>query len=405
MVGVVFGGWLSYASFSIARGSGSRRVLSLDPARRDIKNGCMATRTATRTIPEEYLALDDEAVAARIREAKRKLGSSLVILGHHYQRDDVIVHADITGDSYKLARLGADRTDARWIVFCGVHFMAESADILRAPHQSVILPDLNAGCSMADMAQTEDVLDAGAALDRLGLHSVTPVTYMNSTADLKAFCGERGGVVCTSSNARAAFEWAFQQREKIFFFPDEHLGRNTAVAMGIPLDEILVWDPKRELGGLEESELRRARVIVWKGCCSVHTRFELRHVEERRAEDPDVKILVHPEVPHEVVRVADFVGSTETIIRTLREAPAGTHWAVGTEYHLVNRLARTMPDKRIDILSKEFCMCATMFRISPQNLAWALESVVEGEPIHVIRVPDETKRWARVALDRMLHLQ
>jgi quinolinate synthase len=364
----------------------------------------MATRTALRTIPEAYLALDDEAVASRIREAKRALGSSLVILGHHYQRDDVIVHADITGDSYKLARLGAEKTDARWIVFCGVHFMAESADILRAPHQSVILPDLNAGCSMADMAPTDDVLEAGAALERLGLHSVTPITYMNSTAELKAFCGERGGAVCTSSNARGIFEWAFGQREKIFFFPDEHLGRNTAVAMGIPLEEILVWDPKRDQGGLTEDDLRRARVIVWKGCCSVHTRFQLHHVEERRAEDPSVKILVHPEVPHEVVRAADVVGSTETIIRTLREAPRGSRWAVGTEYHLVNRLAKTMTDKSISILSKEFCMCATMFRISPQNLAWALESVVEGEPIHVIRVPEETKRWARVALDRMLQV-
>jgi quinolinate synthase len=394
---------LSNESFSSARRVGSRWVLSLDPAGQALKNEYMVTRIATRTLPEPYLALDDDALAARIRQAKGALGSSLVILGHHYQRDDVIVHADITGDSYKLARLGADRTDTRWIVFCGVHFMAESADILRAPHQSVLLPDLNAGCSMADMAPTDDVLDAGDALDRQGLHFM-PITYMNSTAELKAFCGERGGAVCTSSNARGIFEWAFGQREKIFFFPDEHLGRNTAVAMGIPLEEIVVWDPRRKDGGLDAAALRRARVIVWKGCCSVHTRFLLRHVEERRAEDPGVKILVHPEVPHEVARAADLVGSTEFIIRTLRDAPAGSRWAVGTEYHLVNRLAHTLTDKSIGILSKEFCMCATMFRISPQNLLWALESIVEGDPIHEIRVPEETKRWARVALDRMLQV-
>ncbi len=363
----------------------------------------MATRTLT--VPEPYLLLDDDVIAARIQEAKGALGSSLVILGHHYQRDDVIAHADITGDSYKLARLGSERTDAKWIVFCGVHFMAESADILRQPHQAVILPDMNAGCSMADMAGTEDVLEAGATLERLGLHSITPVTYMNSSADLKAFCGERGGAVCTSSNCRGIFEWAFGQREQIFFFPDEHLGRNTAIEMGIPMERILVWDPARELGGHTEDALRAARVIVWKGCCSVHTKFQLRHVKERRAENPDVKILVHPEVPHEVARVADYVGSTETIIRTLREAPAGTHWAVGTEYHLVQRLAKALPDKNIVILSKDFCMCATMYRISPQNLLWALESLVQGDPVNVIRVPEETKEWARLALDRMLRVQ
>jgi quinolinate synthase len=356
------------------------------------------------TIPEPYLLLEDEAIASRIREAKRALGRSLVILGHHYQRDDVIEHADITGDSYKLAKLGAERTDATWIVFCGVHFMAESADILRAAHQKVVLPDLNAGCSMADMAPTDDVVEAGATLERLGLTSVMPITYMNSTAELKAFCGERGGAVCTSSNCRALFEWALAQREQVFFFPDEHLGRNTAVSMGIPLDDIVLWDPKREQGGIDLEALRRAKVILWKGCCSVHTTFRLRHVEERRAEDPGVKILVHPEVPHEVARAADYVGSTEYIIRTVREAPAGSRWAVGTEYHLVQRLARTYPDKKIVVLSKDFCMCATMYRISPQNLLWALERIVEGDPVNVIRVPEATKHWARVALDRMLQV-
>ena len=356
----------------------------------------------TLTVPEPYLLLEDPVISDRIREAKRRLGSELVVLGHHYQRDDVIEHADITGDSYKLARLGAERTDAKWIVFCGVHFMAESADILRQPHQTVILPDMRAGCSMADMAPTDDVLEAGAALDRLGLDSVMPITYMNSTAELKAYCGERGGAVCTSSNARGIFEWAFRERRQIFFFPDEHLGRNTAASMGIPLDRIVLWDPRQERGGLTEAAIRGAQVIVWKGCCSVHTKFLLRHVKERRAEDPNVKILVHPEVPYEVAQAADFVGSTEVIIRTLREAPAGSSWAVGTEYHLVNRLARTMPDKKIVILSKDFCMCATMYRISPQNLLWALDRVVEGDPVNVIRVPEETKRWALAALDRML---
>jgi quinolinate synthase len=359
---------------------------------------------ARRTLLEPYLSLDDAALAERIGAAKRALGKRLVILGHHYQRDDIIQHADITGDSYKLARLGAERTDAEFLVFCGVHFMAESADILRAPHQTVVLPDLNAGCSMADMAQTEDVLQAGAALDRLGLRSVMPVTYMNSTAELKAFCGERGGAVCTSSNCRAIFEWAFQQRDQVFFFPDEHLGRNTAMAMGIEPERIALWDPAKPQGGLSAAEIEAARVIVWKGCCSVHTKFLLRHVHDRRAETPGVKILVHPEVPHEVVAVADLVGSTEFIIRTLREAPAGSTWAVGTEYHLVNRLAKQMPEKEIVILSKDFCLCATMYRISPQNLLWALESLVRGEVVNPIRVPEPTKEWAKVALERMLQV-
>jgi quinolinate synthase len=363
----------------------------------------MATRTLA--VPEPYLVLEDAEIASRIGAAKRALGGSLVILGHHYQRDDVIAHADITGDSYKLARLGAERTDAEWIVFCGVHFMAESADILRQPHQNVILPDMNAGCSMADMAATDDVLEAGAALERAGLHSVMPITYMNSTAEVKAYCGERGGAVCTSSNCRGIFEWAFREREQVFFFPDEHLGRNTAVEMGIALERIALWDPRLPQGGISDESLRNAKVIVWKGCCSVHTKFQHRHVLERRAEVPDVKILVHPEVPHEVARAADYVGSTETIIRTLREAPAGSSWAVGTEYHLVQRLAKTLPDKKIVTLSKDFCMCATMYRISPQNLLWALEQIVQGEPVNVIHVAETTKRWARAALDRMLQVQ
>jgi quinolinate synthase len=358
---------------------------------------------ATRTLPEAYLSLDDEVLDARIRAAKEALGGKLVILGHHYQRDDVIAHADVTGDSFKLARLGAERSDAAYIVFCGVHFMAESADILRGAGQTVILPDLNAGCSMADMAPTEDVLLAGATLSKLGIRAV-PVTYMNSTAELKAFCGEHGGAVCTSSNARAIFEWAFKNEEKIFFFPDEHLGRYTGATLGVPLDSMVVWDPSKESGGLAPEELRRARVILWKGCCSVHTKFLLRHVRERRAEDPDVRILVHPEVPYEVAAAADEVGSTEHIIRVLAEAPAGSKWAVGTEYHLVNRLARRYPEKQISILSKDFCLCATMYRISPQNLLWALENLTEGNVVNPVRVPETVKRWARVALDRMLQV-
>jgi quinolinate synthase len=359
---------------------------------------------ARATLPEPYLTLDDAAIAGRIDVAKRALGRRLVILGHHYQRDDVIQHADITGDSYRLARLGAERTDAEFVVFAGVHFMAESADILKAPHQTVILPDLNAGCSMADMAPTDDVLDAGAALERMGFTDVTPVTYMNSTAAIKAFCGERGGAVCTSSNCRAVFEWAFQRRPRIFFLPDEHLGRNTARAMGIPESEIVVWDPMKPDGGLSQSMIENAKVVLWKGCCSVHTKFQRRHVDERRAEDPGVKILVHPEVPYEVASAADVVGSTETIIRTLREAPAGSHWAVGTEFNLVNRLAHQMPEKKIAILSKDFCICATMYRISPQNLLWALERLADGEVVNPIRVPEPTRSWAKVALDRMLQV-
>jgi len=359
---------------------------------------------SVRTVPEPYLRLDDGVLADRIRAAKEALGRRLAILGHHYQRDDVIEHADITGDSFKLARLGAERTDAEFLVFCGVHFMAESADILRGPNQTVILPDLNAGCSMADMAPTEDVLLAGATLDRLGIGSVMPITYMNSTAELKAYCGERGGAVCTSSNARPIFEWGFANREKIFFFPDEHLGRNTAAGMGIPLESLVVWDPAKEQGGLTRDELGRARVILWKGCCSVHTKFQLRHVHERRAEDPAVRILVHPEVPYEVAQAADEVGSTEHIIRVLAEAPAGSRWAVGTEYHLVSRLAGRHRDKGIAILSKDFCLCATMYRISPQNLLWVLESLLDGNVVNPIRVPDPVNHWAHVALDRMLEV-
>jgi quinolinate synthase len=287
----------------------------------------------------DYAALSAQTIRGRLGVARRALGTRVVILGHHYQRESVIEFADFRGDSLKLSQLAAEQTEAEFIVFCGVHFMAESADILSRSGQVTILPDLNAGCSMADMASTEDVLLAGATLDRLGIETV-PVTYMNSTAALKAFCGERGGIVCTSSNAAKTFTWAFERGPRIFFFPDEHLGRNTGVKLGVPLSEMVVWDPARESGGLTPDQLKGARVILWKGCCSVHTKFQVRHVNERRAEDPGVRVLVHPEVPHEVVQAADDVGSTDHIIRVLETAPAGSRWAVGTEYHLVSRLAR-----------------------------------------------------------------
>lgn len=257
---------------------------------------------------------------------------------------------------------------------------------------------------MADMAPTDDVLEAGAALERMDFRSVMPITYMNSSAEIKGYCGERGGAVCTSSNAAGIFQWAFAEREKIFFFPDEHLGRNTAFRLGVPLDEMAVWDPNREQGGLTREDIAGARVILWKGCCSVHTRFQLQHVKERRAEDAGYRILVHPEVPWEVVQASDECGSTEHIIRTVENAPAGSRWAIGTEYHLVQRLAKQHPDKKIVILSRDFCLCATMYRISPQNLLWSLESLLDGEPVNPIRVPEPTRRWARVALDRMLQV-
>jgi quinolinate synthase len=358
----------------------------------------------SKSLPEPYLSLDEGVLSTRIHAARVALGRRVVILGHHYQRDDVIQHADITGDSYKLALLGSRRTEAEYLVFCGVHFMAESADILSAEGQTVSLPDRNAGCSMADMAPTDDVLEAGEALERMGAGSFLPVTYMNSSAEIKAYCGERGGAVCTSSNAPGIFRWAFGQREKILFLPDEHLGRNTAYRLGIPLTDMAVWDPKREQGGLTAAEIARARVILWKGCCSVHTKFQLQHVEQRRAEDPECRILVHPEVPWEVVQASDECGSTEHIIRTIENAPAGSRWAIGTEYHLVQRLARRHTDKKIVILSKDFCLCATMYRISPQNLLWSLESLLDGHVVNPVRVPDGTKRWARVALDRMLQV-
>jgi quinolinate synthase len=357
---------------------------------------------------EDYFGLSEEELSERIEAARRTLGPRLVILGHHYQRDDVIRHADITGDSFKLSKLAAERPEAEFVVFCGVHFMAESADILKPGDQKVILPDLGAGCSMADMATAEQVEDAWEQLAAVGIFDdfkVAPVTYMNSSAAIKAFCGAHGGVVCTSSNAVPLFDKYLKEADKLFFFPDQHLGRNTGVRFGIPLDEMALWDPDKELGGNTEEQLRKARLILWKGHCSVHGRFRAWHVEQVRREVPGIKVLVHPECVREVVEQSDLSGSTEFIIKTIGEAPAGSSWAVGTEINLVNRLVKQHPDKHIRLLAPDLCMCATMYRIAPQNLAWALESLVAGHVVNQITVPEETARLARVALDRMLKIK
>ena len=354
----------------------------------------------------EYAALSAEVIRDRTWKAKRTLGSRAVILGHHYQRESVIEFADYRGDSFKLSQLAADRADAEFIVFCGVHFMAESADVLRSAHQTVILPDLKAGCSMADMAVMEDVEEAWDRLVAVHGDSITPVTYMNSTAALKAFCGERGGVVCTSSNARAVLEWAWSRKPRVFFFPDQHLGRNSAFAMGVPLEQMAEWDYRAEdLSRINARALEaETRIILWRGFCSVHTKFTRRQIDEARAEDPAVKILVHPECPFDVVQNADLTGSTEFIIDQVRSAEPGASWAIGTEIHLVHRLALEHPDQRIRSLQKNVCPCATMNRIDPAHLLWTLENLAAGQVVNPVRVSDSVRRHARVALDRMLAL-
>jgi len=363
--------------------------------------------------PGSLPAASDPDLVARARAAKAALGDRVFVLGHHYQRDEVIAFADVTGDSFKLARDAAARPEAEYIVFCGVHFMAESADILTGPGQQVVLPDLAAGCSMADMARLSQVEDAWDALAAAGIaDSVVPVTYMNSSADIKAFCGRNGGAVCTSSNAKVALEWAFAQEPatpgehtRVLFLPDQHLGRNTAVLdLGMSLDDCVVWDPHRPDGGLTAEQLRDARIILWKGHCSVHGRFSADVVDELRATVPDVNILVHPECRHEVVTRADLVGSTEFIIRTIEAAPAGSTWAIGTELNLVQRLAAAHPDKNIVFLDRTVCYCSTMNRIDLPHLVWALENLVAGNVVNVIEVDPETERWAKVALQRMLDL-
>jgi quinolinate synthase len=360
-------------------------------------------------LPDAYLGLSDEEMERRIRAARAVLGGRLLILGHHYQRDEVIRFADVTGDSYKLAAEIGRHPEAEFIVFCGVHFMAESADVLSGPHQQVILPDLAAGCSMADMAELDQLETCWRELETLGVPtgegSLVPVTYINSSAAIKAFCGEHGGVVCTSSNAAAVLDWAWGRGERIVFLPDQHLGRNTAYAMGVPLDRMAVWDPDEPFGGLDPAAAARARLLLWKGHCSVHARFTTRQIELLRREHPGLRVIVHPEVPWDVVQAADCSGSTERILATVRESPAGSTWAVGTEIHLVNRLAREVaPERTVMSLDPFGCLCSTMFRVSPNHLLWTLDGLVAGEVRNRIVVPEERKRWTRVALDRMLGL-
>jgi quinolinate synthase len=354
---------------------------------------------------DSYLLVPDTSLDERIAAAKASLGKEVVILGHHYQRDEVVKFADFRGDSLKLAFQAAE-TDAKYIVFCGVHFMAESADILRREHQAVILPDLNAGCSMADMADIGQVeacwSELGSVLDT---RKIIPVTYMNSTAAIKSFTGEHGGAVCTSSNAAKVMNWAFQQGEKILFLPDEHLGRNTGFRMGIPREQMIVWDPFQELGGNSMEALRAAKVILWKGYCSVHQRFTPEHVARVRREHPGIRVIVHPECRIEVAEAADEIGSTEGIIKAIVASPPGSQWAVGTEIHLVNRLSKELKDHKVISLDPSVCVCTTMFRITPNHLLWALENLSAGNVVNRISVDDRTRLHARIALDRMMTLR
>ena len=353
---------------------------------------------------DSYLLVPDTSLDDRIAAAKRILGKDVVILGHHYQRDEVVKFADFRGDSLKLSQQAAD-ADGRYIVFCGVHFMAESADILRRSHQVVVLPDLNAGCSMADMADIGQVETCWDELSSVVQAKIVPITYMNSTAAIKAFTGEQGGSVCTSSNAAAVMRWAFEQGEKVLFLPDEHLGRNTASRMGIPLDQMIVWDPYRELGGNSPEAIRNAHMILWKGYCSVHQRFQPKHIEKVRREHPGIRVIVHPECRFEVAQAADQIGSTEGIIKAISESRPGSEWAVGTEIHLVNRLAKRFSDRKVISLDPSVCVCTTMFRITPQHLLWALDNLAAGNVVNRISVDERTRHFARIALDRMLSLR
>ncbi len=373
-----------------------------------------------RPLPDRYTSASPDQLAEWIGEAKRKLGDSLLILGHHYQRDDVMAWADARGDSFGLSRTAAERRDAEFVVFCGVHFMAESADILTSPHQQVLLPDLNAGCSMADMADVDEVEEAWEALGRItDVERVLPITYINSAAALKAFVGRHGGAVCTSSNARAVLRWALgdtvqasgldgasgsARADKVLFVPDQHLGRNTGFQLGYAAGDMAVWDPRQDLGGLSEAEVKTARLLLWKGHCSVHQRFRPEHVDAFRTEHPDGVVLVHPECAHEVVELADHVGSTDSIIRAVDDAPAGSVLGIATEIHLVKRLADEHPDKTVVCLDPLVCPCSTMSRIDPVHLAWVLEGLVEGDVRNRIVVDDATAQWARIALQRMLDI-
>lgn len=356
-------------------------------------------------LPKEYADLEPEEADARIIAAKEKLGDRLVILGHHYQRDEIIKHADYRGDSYKLAKDANRHPEADYIVFCGVHFMAESADILTPDNQIVILPNLAAGCSMADMANLFQVRKCWSELERvLGKDmSVVPVTYINSAANLKAFVGEHGGTVCTSTNAPTAVEWALEQGEKVLFFPDQHLGRNTGAKLGYDPDvDMVVWDPFKPLGGNTEESLRRSKFLLWKGHCSVHKRFTVDQIEQARRDFPGINVLVHPECTIEVVRASDFNGSTEFIIKTVEAAEPGSKWAIGTEINLVNRLASEHPDKTVFCLDPQICPCSTMYRIHPSFLCWVLENLAQGTVVNQVKVPEAVAHWAKVSLTRML---
>ncbi len=358
-------------------------------------------------ISNEYLHLTAEELDQRIHIAKEKLGKSVTVLGHHYQREEVIKYADFQGDSFLLSQEAARLPDADYIVFCGVHFMAETACILCSPHQKVILPNITAGCSMADMAPMDDVDDAWEDLqDVLGDHGgIVPITYMNSIASIKALCGRTGGAVCTSSNAGAVMEWAFQQSQRVLFLPDQHLGRNTGLKLGMSLDEMVVWNPFKRLGGNTPEQLRAAKLILWQGHCAVHTRFTVKQIDAARDRYPDVTVLVHPECPMETVQAADLVGSTEFIRKAINEAAAGSKWAVGTEVSLVNRLALENPDKTIFCLDPVICPCSTMYRIHPAYVLWVLEGLIDGQVINQITVPDDIRKDAQVALERMLALR
>ena len=348
----------------------------------------------------------DPTLRARAQAAKDALGARVMILGHHYQRDEVIEFADITGDSFKLAQAAADQSSAEFIIFCGVHFMAESADILTGEHQKVILPDLAAGCSMADMATAAQVDQCWSELKALGLSDLTiPVTYMNSSAAIKSFTGENGGTICTSSNAEKSLRWAFEKGEKVLFLPDQHLGRNTAIQnLGLLESDCVVWNPWKPQGGLTEAEIRDAKMILWRGHCSVHGRFTVESIDGYRAKVPDIKIIVHPECQHDVVKAADVVGSTEKIIQTVSQSPAGSSWAVGTELNLVNRLANENPDKNVYFLDRTVCYCSTMNRIDLPHLVWALESLVAGDIVNQIKVDPKVAHFSKLALEQMLAL-
>ena len=357
-------------------------------------------------IPTRYLKLTPEELDEGIKFARAEIGSKALVLGHHYQRDDVFKYSDVSGDSFKLSKIASENNQAKWIIFCGVHFMAETADILTSDDQNIILPNLAAGCSMADMAKFVDVKNSWSQIENVlrGKYNIIPITYMNSSADIKSLCGENGGLVCTSSNAMKAYEWVFDKGEKILFLPDQHLGRNTAKDFGINDSEIILWDPYKKNGGLSDSEILNSKVILWKGHCSVHTRFSLDQIKNVRKNKPNTKIIVHPECTNEVVKAADINGSTELILDTVIKSPPGSSWAIGTEINMVNRLAKDNPDKDIFCLDSVICPCATMYRIHPAYLLWVLEGIMAGVAINRIKVDDDKKYNANIALERMLAL-